>query len=89
MYRINFQKFDVDEENRAITFSCASTLPYQRYDEKHDISYDEILVIDENAVDLSRLNNGAPLLFNHDTNKLLGMVEKVHGAFKQFPRYKQ
>lgn len=77
MEKINFQKFDIDQENRAITFSCASNIPYLRYDEQHKIEYNEILIINENSVDLSRLNNGAPLLFNHDTDKLLGMVQKA------------
>lgn len=75
--QINFEKFQVDEEKREITFSCASPTPYQRYDESANIIYDQILVIDESAVDLARLNNSAPLLFNHDTDKLLGMVEKA------------
>ena len=77
MDKINFEKFEVNEETREITFSCASSLPYQRYDSENDIVYNEILVIDENAVDLSRLNNSAPLLFNHDTDKLLGCVQKA------------
>ena len=78
MEHINFQKFQVDQENRAITFSCASTQPYQRFDQKHGISYEEILVINQKAVNIDRLNNGAPLLFNHDTDKLLGMVQKAY-----------
>lgn len=75
MKQINFEKFQVNEESRQITFSCASPTPYQRYDQ--EIVYNQILVVDESAVDLSRLNNSAPLLFNHDTDKLLGMVEKA------------
>lgn len=77
MNKINFQKFQIDEENRQITFSCCTTTPYQRYDQKTDIAYNQILVINQQAVDLSRLNNSAPLLFNHDTDKLLGMVESA------------
>lgn len=71
------EKFDIDLQNHAITFSCASDTPYQRYDQEHKVAYDEILIVNENAVDLSRLNNGAALLFNHDTDKLLGMVEQA------------
>lgn len=77
MDRINLEKFQVNEETRQITFSCASPTPYQRYDQEHNIAYNEILIVNESAVDLSRLNNSAPLLFNHDTDKLLGMVEKA------------
>lgn len=74
---INAEKFDINQEMREITFSCASDLPCIRYDQKKKIEYEEILVINENSVDLSRLNNGASLLFNHDANQLLGMVEKA------------
>jgi len=35
------------------------------------------LLIDGNSVDLSRLNNYAPVLFNHDANALLGVVNKA------------
>lgn len=77
MNKINFQKFQVNEENRQITFSCATTTPYQRFDEQSKINYNQILVVEESAVDLSRLNNSAPLLFNHDSDKLLGMVESA------------
>lgn len=78
MQHINFEKFEVDQENRAITFSCASTQPYQRYDQQHGIAYEQILVVNQQAVNIDRLNNGAPLLFNHDTDKLLGMVQKAY-----------
>ena len=78
MEHINFEKYEVNEELREITFSCASNAPYERYDYDSDLVYNEILVISEDAVDLSRLNNSAPLLFNHDCNKLLGMVEKAY-----------
>lgn len=77
MYQINLQKFQVNEDTREITFSCASDTPYLRSDEDAKLAYNQILVISEDAVDLSRLNNSAPLLFNHDTDKLLGVVEKA------------
>ena len=73
--QINFEKFQVNQETREITFSCASNIPCPRYDEQHEIEYNQILIVNENSVNLERLNNGAPLLFNHDSNKLLGMVK--------------
>ena len=77
--QLNFEKFDVNEAERKITFSCASDYPYMRYDEEHQIEYEQILVINENSVDFSRLNTGnSPLLFNHDTDKLLGIVNKAY-----------
>jgi len=38
---------------------------------------DEVLSHAAGAVDLSRLNDGAPLLLNHDPNQLLGVVESA------------
>ena len=78
MERISFEKFEVDEENRAITFSCASDLPYERYDDETDRAYKEILVISEEAVDLHRLNGGASLLWGHDTDDLIGVVDNAY-----------
>lgn len=78
MEHINFQKYDVNEQLREITFSCCSDTPYERYDDEADLFYNQILVISEDAVDLSRLNNSAPLLFNHDADKLLGMVQQAY-----------
>lgn len=78
MERISFEKFEVDEENRSITFSCASDLPYERYDDENDRAYEEILVISEEAVDLHRLNGGASLLWGHDTDDLIGVVDNAY-----------
>lgn len=78
MNTISFEKFEVDEENRAITFSCASDLPYERYDDENDRAYKEILVISEEAVDLHRLNGGASLLWGHDTDDLIGVVDNAY-----------
>ncbi len=78
MERISFEKFEIDEENRSITFSCASDLPYERYDDENDRAYKEILVISEEAVDLHRLNGGASLLWGHDTDDLIGVVDNAY-----------
>lgn len=77
MQRINFEKFEVNEELREIVFSCASDLPYERYDAANDLYYNQILVIDQTAANLSRLNNSAPVLFNHNTDLLLGAVQQA------------
>ncbi|HBN1617476.1 TPA: phage major capsid protein, partial [Escherichia coli] len=59
-----------------IAFS--STQPYQRqfWDEQNQemVVLDEILVHTPEAVDLSRLNNNAPLLFNHNFDNHIGVV---------------
>ena len=86
--KINFEKFQVNEETREITFSCASDKPYQRYDQEHEIAYNQILVVDESAVNLQRLNNSAPLLFNHDTdNGLCTALTKKCSAFSCNKRF--
>lgn len=58
-----------DEDSYIYTLSFASELPYLRY-----FGYE---VIDVNKMDLSRLNNSAPVLFNHDPNKVIGVIEKA------------
>ncbi|HCK1547156.1 TPA: phage major capsid protein, partial [Escherichia coli] len=56
----------------------SSTQPYQRqfWDEQNQemVVLDEILVHTPEAVDLSRLNNNAPLLFNHNFDNHIGVV---------------
>lgn len=58
-------------EDKTIELSFASSEPYERYWGV------EILRIDEKAIDLNRLNNSAPLLFNHDPDVVIGVVEKA------------
>lgn len=62
----------VDEEDRTLEFSFSSEAPVERW------FGDEILSHDNGSVDLSRLNDSAPLLWNHDPNQMVGVVE---GAF--------
>ena len=38
----------------------------------------EVLEISERAMDMSRLNTGAPLLFQHDADKIVGVVERAY-----------
>ncbi|EFB5913693.1 phage major capsid protein [Escherichia coli] len=65
-----------DQYEFEIAFS--STHPYQRqfWDEQNQemVVLDEILVHTPEAVDLSRLNNNAPLLFNHNFDNHIGVV---------------
>ena len=59
------------EEQRTYTFPFSSEYPVQR-------SFGaEVLSHDQGAADLSRLNDSAPLLFNHDPNKVIGVVERA------------
>ncbi|EOU9927624.1 phage major capsid protein [Escherichia coli] len=65
-----------DQYEFEIAFS--SEQPYQRqfWDEQNQemVVLDEILVHTPESVDLSRLNNNAPLLFNHNFDNHLGVV---------------
>jgi len=61
----------VDSEQRSITFPFSSTYPVERWFGQ------EVLSHESGAADLSRLNDGAPLLYNHDPNQLIGVVERA------------
>jgi HK97 family phage major capsid protein/HK97 family phage prohead protease len=52
-------------------FPFSSEFPVSRY------FGNEVLSHEREAADLGRLNDGAPLLFNHDPDKIIGVVEKA------------
>jgi HK97 family phage major capsid protein/HK97 family phage prohead protease len=64
----------VDASGQGITFSFSSEYPVDRWFGA------EVLSHRTGAADLSRLNDGAPLLLNHDPNQLIGVVEKAWTA---------
>ena len=66
----------IDMENQIISFSCASPAPFPRELDDHEV-YDEVLVINEESVNLDRLNGGASVLKNHDDNCIVGVVKKA------------
>jgi len=68
---------DIDRENLEISFSCASNYPYARHDKQTNRYFIEKLVISGDAVDLTRLNGGASVLKNHDTDIVLGKVVRA------------
>ncbi|WP_186298412.1 phage major capsid protein [Extensimonas perlucida] len=57
--------------DRALTFSFSSEQPVQRW------FGDEVLSHAPGAADLSRLNDGAALLFNHEQSDVIGVVESA------------
>jgi HK97 family phage major capsid protein/HK97 family phage prohead protease len=61
----------VDEEKRTLTLSFSSESPVDR---QFGV---EVLDHSPGSCDLARLNNGAPLLFNHDTERQIGVVESA------------
>ena len=64
--------FKINEEERSIEFPFSSEKPVYR-----GVLGNEILDHREGAIDFSRLNDSAPLLFNHNTDKPIGVVEKA------------
>lgn len=60
---------ELNEENRTVELSFSSEEPYERY---WGI---EILDHSITSVNMDRLNNAAPLLFNHDRDVVIGVVE--------------
>ena len=66
--RAELTTFD-EVEDRTYEFPFSSEFPVARY------FGNEILSHEEKAADLSRLNDGAPLLFNHNPDRVIGVVE--------------
>lgn len=58
-------------EDNTIEFPFSSEEPVSRW------FGEEILSHEKGAADLGRLNDGAPLLFNHDMDEYIGVVEKA------------
>jgi len=61
---------DEQPDVRTFEFPFSSEAPVDRWFGR------EILSHDESAVDLSRLNDAAPLLWNHDPDRVLGVIER-------------
>ena len=66
--RAEMTTFD-EVEDRTYEFPFSSEFPVSRY------FGNEILSHEAKAADLSRLNDGAPLLFNHNPDRVIGVVE--------------
>ena len=58
-------------KSRTFEFPFSSEYPVKRY------FGNEVLSHDEGAADLARLNDGGAVLFNHDMNKPIGVVESA------------
>lgn len=68
---LTIDKKAINEDSRTVELAFSSETPYER-------SFGiEILKHDQDSVDLSRLLNGAPLLVNHDPDKVVGIVESA------------
>lgn len=60
----------IDADARIVEFPFSSELPVERWFGK------EILAHDKSAVDLTRFNDGANVLYNHDADQVLGVIER-------------
>ena len=61
-----------DDEDRTLEFPFASEAPVERYYGM------EVLNMDSKSMDLTRLNDGAPLLYQHDADRIVGVVQKAY-----------
>lgn len=72
VYRSGLFGSVVDNDSRTIELSFSSDVELERWPDTF-----EVLAHTAEAVDLSRLANGAPLLFNHDMDRQIGVVESA------------
>lgn len=74
---INIQSItnSIDDDSRVVEIAFMSEQPVER--EINGQIYNEILVTTPDSVDLTRLNTGAPLLYNHNMDWLIGVVENA------------
>ena len=68
--RVEATSFKMDDE-RSMEFPFSSEYPVARY------FGNEVLSHDKGAANLERLNDGAPLLYNHDPDRMIGVVERA------------
>jgi HK97 family phage major capsid protein/HK97 family phage prohead protease len=65
-------EFRSQDEDRILEFPFASEAPVERYYGM------EVLNMDTRSMDLARLNDGAPLLYQHDADRIVGVVQKAY-----------
>ena len=66
-----FDRNEVNEESRTVALSFSSESPVER-------SFGiEILDHESSSVRMDRLKNGAPLLWNHNRDEMIGVVDSA------------
>lgn len=77
--KFNYRDLRIGEaeitDDRTLELSVSSNLPYRRY--SFFETFDEILDHSEAAVNLSRFNDGAMLLYNHNRDDYIGVIERA------------
>ena len=66
---LTFEREHYDEEERSVTLSFSSEEPVERW------FGNEVLLHSPESVDLGRLNSRAALLWNHNPDDQIGVVE--------------
>ena len=61
-----------EDDERTLEFPFASEAPVERY------FGTEVLSMSDDAMDMSRLNDGAPLLYQHDADRIVGVVQRAY-----------
>ena len=69
--RVEATRFKMLDE-RTMEFPFSSEYPVSRY------YGNEVLSHEAGSCDMKRLNDGAPLLFNHDPDRVIGVVERAY-----------
>ena len=84
MYIRKLQEFSYQQvDSELIEFSVASQTPYMRQDQNGN-PYWQVLVISNENIDFQRLKDQkCPFLFEHDTDKQIGVVQKAYIANKK------
>ena len=62
---------EAQEDERELVLSISSEMPVERWFGR------EVLEHTEAAIDLSRLNNSAPVLLDHDPQKVIGVFKRA------------
>lgn len=78
--RAAFEPTTFNEEKRTVELTWTTGASVKRYDWSRDRYYMEQLKVDNESVDLTRLENGAPILANHSSRNLsdvIGVVERA------------
>lgn len=68
----NLKGANIDKVGRTVEITFASEIPYERE------NFIEIIDLTPGSMDLTKLNNSAALLFNHDFNTQIGVVERTY-----------
>lgn len=76
----------INEASRTIEVTWTTGGRVRRRGFFSDTEWDEELSLDDEAVDLGRLNNGAPLLDSHSAHRLSNVIGVVENAHIQGPK---